>query len=104
MAITVDVLKSRIAHIRQELEDVSAALDTLTEAPAARSAALARVDEVERSALLALLAAAYAEMGLDMAGPEITAERGRHVCLLVTATGVTREHSGRLLIDSGTAR
>ena len=72
MAITVDVLKSRIAHIRQELEDVSAALDSLTEAPAAASAP--DIGEVDRSALLAQLDAAYAEMGLDLSGPEMTAE------------------------------
>lgn len=72
MAITVDDLWSRIAHIRQALDDLSAALDSLAEPPAAAPAPGIR--EVDRSTLLALLDAAYAEMGLDLSGPEMTAE------------------------------
>jgi trans-2-enoyl-CoA reductase len=74
MAITVDMLKSRIAHIRQELEDVSTDLDSLAEAPAPRTAMPPRTGEADRSALLAALDAAYAEMGVDLSEPAITAE------------------------------
>jgi len=74
MAISVDVLKSRIAHIRQELEDVSTALDSLAEAPAPRTAMPPGTSAIDRSALLAVLDAAYTEMGVDLSEPAITAE------------------------------
>lgn len=75
MAISVTALKSRIAHIRQELEDVSMALDSLAEAPVAQSVTLPRAGEVDRTALLALLDVANAEMRMDLSEPAITAEQ-----------------------------
>jgi hypothetical protein len=75
-------LKQKIAHLQQELEEVSAALDELAVAPtgleaqpaAPRPDPLAGIWFSDPKALLPLLDKAFVEMGIDVTQPAPTPE------------------------------
>src|SRR6266542_4287410 len=82
MAVTIETLKQKIAHLQQELAEVSAALDELVSGPNGADAAppatpadpLAGVRFSDPKALLPLLDKAFAEMGIDVTQPAPTPE------------------------------
>jgi hypothetical protein len=89
MAVTIEMLKQKIAHLQQELAEVSAALDELVVAPAdpgpesaaSRPDPLAGIRFSDPKALLPLLDKAFAEMGIDVTQPAPTPEEVQQLML-----------------------
>jgi hypothetical protein len=76
MAVTVEMLKQKIAHLQQELSEVSDALDELAGAPsqngtspAAKRDPLAGIRFSDPKELLPLFDAAMVKMGIDVTQP-----------------------------------
>ena len=89
MAVTVEALREKIAHIQQELAEVSAALDEIATPPAPggdvvpRSGAevLASLGFRSSRELQPLIDKAFAEMGIDITGPAPTPEEVQQLML-----------------------
>jgi hypothetical protein len=89
MTPTIEMLKRKIAHVQQELAEMSAALDELAEAPATPGSEmaapapdpLAGVHFSDPKALLPLLDEAFAQMGIDVTQPALTAEEVQQLML-----------------------
>src|SRR3954469_24354074 len=89
MAVTVEELKRKIAHLQEELAEVSAALDDLESAPATNGAAVApaRRDPLagirfsDPKELLPILDRAFAEMGIEPGQPPMTPEEVQELML-----------------------
>jgi hypothetical protein len=95
MAATIEMLKKKIAHLQEELAEVSAALDELASSPppaspatppgtvsaAGRPDPLAGVRFSDPKALLPLLDKAFAEMGIDVTQPAPTPEEVQQLML-----------------------
>jgi hypothetical protein len=89
MAATIQMLKHKIAHLQEELAEVSAALDELAEVPTNSHSApeqvvqnpLAGVRFSDPKALLPLLDKAFAEMGIDITQPALTHEEVQQLML-----------------------
>jgi hypothetical protein len=89
MAATIEMLKKKIAHLQQELAEMSAALDELREAPTEPGSApealprdpLAGVRFSDPKALLPLLDEAFAKMGIDVSQPAPTPEEVQQLML-----------------------
>jgi hypothetical protein len=92
MAVTVEILKRKIARLQRELAEVSAGLDELAGAaagePVPPAGPLPGRRSSDREELLAVLDRAYAEMGIDVSGPAPTA---REVQELMLREGVRPE-------------
>ncbi len=89
MAVTIEMLKQKIAHLQQELAEVSAALDELAVAPTGletqpaepRPDPLAGIRFSDPKVLLPLLDKAFAEMGIDVTQPAPTPEEVQQLML-----------------------
>jgi hypothetical protein len=89
MAVTIEMLKQKIAHLQQELAEVSAALDELAGPPTESEAEpavsppdpLAGIRFADPKALLPLLDQAFAEMGIDVTQPAPTPEEVQQLML-----------------------
>lgn len=89
MAVSIEMLKQKIAHLQQELAELSAALDELAGAPTqpgsppagSRPDPLAGVRFSDPKALLPLLDRAFAEMGIDVTQPAPTPEEVQQLML-----------------------
>jgi hypothetical protein len=72
MAVTIEILKEKIARIQQELADVSAGLDEITKAaapPAARSHPRANRPCVDKEPLRQTFTAMFKRMGIEHVQP-----------------------------------
>jgi hypothetical protein len=89
MTATIEMLKRKIAHVQQELTEVSAALDELAGAPTKPGAILeapardplAGIRFSDPKALLPLLDKAFAQMGIDVTQPALTPEEVQQLML-----------------------
>jgi hypothetical protein len=89
LAVTIEMLKMKIAHLQQELEELSAALDELAGTDAEPGSEpersprdpLAGIRFTDTKALLPLLDKAYAEMGIDVTQPALTPEEVQQLML-----------------------
>ncbi len=89
MAATIEMLKNKIAHLQQELAEMSAALDELGGTPTAPGSApevlsqdpLVGVHFSDPKALLPLLDKAFAQMGIDVTQPAPTPEEVQQLML-----------------------
>ncbi len=82
MVATIEMLKEKIAHIRQELDEVSTALDEIAAAqPAAKPNPLAGLKFTDTKALLPVVDEAFAKMGIDVTQPAPTPEEVQQLML-----------------------
>ena len=88
MPASIEMLKRKIARLRQGLDEVDAALDELAgslpapgEPEAARPNPLAGLEFSDPKALLPVLDRAFAEMGIDVSGPAPTPEEVQQLML-----------------------
>jgi hypothetical protein len=107
MAATIEMLKQKIAHLQEELAEVSAGLDELgrastnsySEPEVIPQNPLAGVRFSDPKALLPLLDKAFAEMSIDVTQPALTPEE---VQQLMVREGVRPEDNvlSRAIIEA----